>query len=93
MCSRLQDELKQELTLNFKNFKQLNCFALKVSLVSTCIWQQLPILILTVCVEFRYVYNIPLEIRPLTLENVSQSSEVPQNRYDLPSTHSQAPPP
>ena len=29
------------------------------------------------------MYNIPLEIRPLTLQKISQSSEVPQSRYDL----------
>ena len=28
------------------------------------------------------MYNIPLELRPLTLQNISQSSEVPQNRYE-----------
>ena len=28
------------------------------------------------------MYNIPLELRPLTLQNISQSSEVPQNRYN-----------
>ena len=37
------------------------------------------------------VYNIPLEISHLN--PFSKSSEVPQNRYDLPSTRSQAPPP
>ena len=38
-------------------------------------------------IEFRYVYNIPLEIRHLNPSaNFRKSSEVPQNRSDLPST-------
>ncbi len=44
--------------------------------------------------EFRHVYNSHSILRHINpIENLSTSSEVPQNHNDLPSTRSQALPP